>query len=90
MFDIGNEELVKYLLKNYPCEGYQNTEEKFQDFKKNEKMFLKKLNSAYRKAQKFLIEFNEDEQNINENFKDISIIILEFINNMINREQNGI
>ena len=83
----GNEELVKYLLKNYPCEGCQYSEEKMQEFRANEKIFLKKLKKDYNKATKFLINSNEDENNINENFKDIKFIIQEYINNMINKIQ---
>ena len=85
-----SEELVKYLLRNYPCEGYQYSEEKMKEFKQKEKIFLKKLNNAYKKATKFVIDFNEDEKNINDNFNEIKQIILEFINNMINRQQNQI
>lgn len=85
-----SEELVKYLLRNYPCEGYQYSEEKMKEFKQKEKIFLKKLNNAYKKATKFVIDFNEDEKNINDNFNEIKQIILEFINNMINSQQNQI
>ena len=60
------------------------------EFKQKEKIFLKKLNNAYKKATKFVIDFNEDEKNINDNFNEIKQIILEFINNMINRQQNQI
>ena len=87
-FFFGNKELIQYLLKNYPIEGYQNSEEKMKDFTKNEKMFMKKLISAYKKASKFIIDSNEDEENINENFEEIKQIILEYINNMMNRNKN--
>ena len=58
-----------------------------QEFRANEKIFLKKLKKDYNKATKFLINSNEDENNINENFKDIKFIIQEYINNMINKIQ---
>ena len=58
------------------------------DFTKNEKFFMKKLISAYKKASKFIIDSNEDEENINENFEEIKQIILVFINNMMNRNKN--
>ena len=87
-FFIGNKELIQYLLKNYPIEGYQNSEEKMNEFLKNERIFMKKLISAYKKANKFIINSNEDEENINENFEEIKQIILEYINNMMNRNKN--
>ena len=87
-FGCGNEELVIYLLKNYPVQGNEYSENKMQDYNKNKNMFLKKLASGYKKADKFLKDSNEDEKNINENFDDIKPIILEYINNMMNRQKN--
>ena len=87
-FGCGNEELVIYLLKNYPVQGNEYSENKMQEYNKNKNMFLKKLASGYKKADKFLKDSNEDEKNINENFDDIKPIILEYINNMMNRQKN--
>lgn len=85
LFINGNKELVEYLLINYPIEKFQYSEEKMKEFQKNENKFLKSLNSSYKKATKFLKEFNEEGININENFDEIIQIIKEYINNMINR-----
>ena len=88
MFDIGNKELIEYLLKNYPIEKYKYSEETLKEFTEDEKQFLKSLKTAYKKATKFLKDLNEDENNINENYNEISQIIIEYINNMINRLKN--
>ena len=87
-FDIGNKELVEYLLINYPIEKYQYSEETMKKFLDNERQFLRSLNISYKKATKFVKDLNEDENNINENFNEIKEIIIEYINNMINRLKN--
>ena len=39
----GNEELLRYILKNYPYTGYTFTEESIEEYKKNKKSFLNNL-----------------------------------------------
>ena len=87
-FNIGNKELVEYLLINYPIEKFQYSEETIKKLSENERQFLKSLKISYKKATKFLKDLNEDEKNINENFNEINEIIMEYINNMINRLKN--
>lgn len=88
LYNNGNKELVEYILKNYPIEKCQYSEEKMKELENNENKFLKSLKSSYRKATKFLKDLNEDGININENFGEIIQIINEYINNMINRIKN--
>ena len=79
-FNSGFDIFLEYILKNYPINGYENFEEKIKEFKNNSKKFLKKLSSAYKKANKFCIDLNEDGGNINENFNEKKTLILEYIN----------
>ena len=82
LYNNGNKELVEYILKNFPIEKCQYSEEKMKELENNENKFLKSLKSSYRKATKFLKDLNEDGININENFGEIIQIINECINNI--------
>ena len=81
----GNEELIKYILKNYPYKGPKiNIEESLEEYKKNKKRFLNKLSNKYTKdnfaLQTMMLNEKYDIDNDNNNLNDI---IIEFINKMI-------
>ena len=81
----GNEELIKYILKNYPYKGPKiNIEESLEEYKKNKKRFLNKLSNKYSKdnfaLQTMMLNEKYDIDNDNNNLNDI---IIEFINKMI-------
>ena len=83
----GNEELIKYILKNYPYKGPKiNIEESLEEYKKNKKRFLNKLSNKYTKDNFALpsmmmnkkYDFDNDNNNLND-------VIVEFINKMIDK-----
>ena len=88
IFNSGNKEFIKYLLKNYPCSEVVYSNEKIEKYFKKRKLFFKILKSSYKNANKFLLELNEDEKHINDYFDEIKIIILEYLNEMIIRQYN--
>ena len=88
IFNSGNKEFIKYLLKNYPCSEVVYSNEKIEKYFKKRKLFFRILKSSYKNANKFLLELNEDEKHINDYFDEIKIIILEYLNEMIIRQYN--
>ena len=70
LLNRGNEELLRYILKNYPYEGYIFTEESIEEYKKNKINFLDDLFKKY----------SIDE---NVNLVEVKNTILEYINKMI-------
>ena len=83
LFNKGNEELLRYILKNYPYDNYKFTEQSINEYKKDKKKFLLKLRKLY--------SFNMHPSNasipinnINKNNPLVNNKILEFINKMLN------
>ena len=70
LLNRGNEELLRYILKNYPYEGYIFTEESIEEYKKNKINFLDNLFKRY-----------SIDENIN--LVEVKDTILEYINKMI-------
>ena len=83
LFNKGNEELLRYILKNYPYDNYKFTEQSINEYKKDKKKFLLKLRKLYSfnmYASNASIPIN----NINNNNPLVNNKILEFINKMLN------
>ena len=77
----GNEELLRYILKNYPYTGYSFTEESIEEYKQNERDFLLNLRRKYG-ACDFNAYFRQD--NIeNNDYSELNERIVEFIDKMI-------
>ena len=47
LFNKGDEELLRYILKNYPYQGYKFSEESINEYKKNKRKFLLSLRKKY-------------------------------------------
>ena len=84
-FNNGDEIFIEFLLKNYPIRGHFFSEDIISEFNNDKKTFLDKLRRDYNKADKFIVDINNDQININEYINEIKSIIEETINNMINR-----
>ena len=77
----GNEELLRYILKNFPYSGYVFTEKTIEEYKQNKRGFLNTLKRKYG-AHDFdgYCSRNIEDENI---FSELNDKILEYINKMI-------
>ena len=77
----GNEELLRYILKNYPYNGYSFTEESIEEYKRNKKSFLNNLRRKYGASDfdGYLLRPIENENA----FSELNDKILEYIGKMI-------
>ena len=77
----GNEELLRYILKNFPYSGYVFTEKTIDEYKQNKRGFLNTLKRKYG-AHDFdgYYSRNIEDENI---FSELNDKILEYINKMI-------
>ena len=77
----GNEELLRYILKNYPYTGYSFTEETIEEYKQNKRSFLNNLRRKYGASDfnGYLLRPIENE-NL---FSELNDKILEYIGKMI-------
>ena len=82
LFNKGNEELLRYILQNYPYNNYQFTEQSIEDYKRSKRKFLINLKKRY--------EANIYATNISININHIAVDnkILEYINKMIDNIEN--
>ena len=82
LLNKGNEELLRYILQNYPYKNYQFTEESIEEYKKSKRKFLLKLRKQY--------DFNPKNSRISININHIAVDnkILEYINKMIDNIEN--
>ena len=71
-FSKGNENLIKYLLKNYPYDKKEFSEDMIDEYKQNKKGFLFKI---YKKYEEY---FSDKEYS-----SPLKDVILEYINKMI-------
>lgn len=84
-FDLlnkGNEELLRYILKNFPYNGYNFTEETIEEYKKDKnkrKQFLNNLRKKYSFKKCSVNSLSADNNNLSE----INDKILEYIDKMI-------
>ena len=83
LFNKGNEELLRYILKNYPYDNYKFTEQSINEYKKDKKKFLLKLRKQY-SINMYASNASIPINNINNNNPLVNNKILEFINKMLN------
>ena len=72
--NLGNEDFLRFLLKKYPYDGCQFSENMIEEFKNNKRKFLKKLSVKYNKTG------NPQDKTVAEKNQIIDL----YINNMIN------
>ena len=80
-FECGNEEFLRFLLTNYPYEGCIFSENMIQEYLNDKRKFLKKLRMNYRNSSNISLDSSPN----NNESSSKTEIILEYINNMMNR-----
>ena len=83
LLNKGNEELLRYILKNFPYNGYNFTEETIEEYKKDKnkrKQFLNNLRKKYNFKKCSVNSLSADNNN---NLSEINDKILEYIDKMI-------
>ena len=85
LLEQGNEQLLRYILQNYPYNGYIFNEESIDNYKNNKKKFLMDLRKEYG-----INDYNNFHMNkTDDNMSELNDLILEYIDKMIDKvEQN--
>ena len=85
LINRGNEELLRYILDNYPYNGHKSTDESIGEYKKNKRKFLLNLRRKYNN----IFGINQISINLSNNSDPkLNNKILEFINKMIDNVDN--
>ena len=86
LLDQGNEVLLRYILQNFPYEGYSFTEKSIKQYNENKIEFLYDLRKKYDlRAYANLISHNNDNNPLSE----LNDTILEYIDKMIDSVNNN-
>ena len=79
----GEEEFLKFLVKNYPNEEFNKDYDIVGEYKKNKRKLLNNLILAYRKYDNNFTPINDQDKN---NLSFIKKIILEYLGNLKNNQ----
>ena len=81
LLDQGNEVLLKYILQNHPCPGYEFSEELIENYRKDKKKFLIDMRKKYNfnDYKGYYSRITDDQSNTSE----VNDKILEYIDKMI-------
>lgn len=79
----GEEEFLKFLVKNYPNEEFNKDYDIVGEYKKNKRKLLNNLILAYRKYDNNFTPLNDQDKN---NLSFIKKIILEYLGNLKNNQ----
>ena len=82
LLNKGNEELLRYILQNYPYNNYQFTEQSIEDYKRSKRKFLINLKKRY-EANIYATNISINIKNLNAYNPAINNKIIEYINKMI-------
>lgn len=82
LLNIGNEELLRHILKKYPFPGYQFSEESIKEYKKNKGKFLLNLRKRYGFNDYSILTLNTDNT---DHRAELNNKIIEYIDQMIEK-----
>ena len=82
LLNKGNEELLRYILQNYPYNNYQFTEQSIEDYKRSKRKFLINLKKRY-EANIYATNISINIKNLNAYNPAINNKIIEYINKII-------
>ena len=85
LLEQGNEVLLKYILKNYPYNGYKYDEKSIEDYKKDKVKFLYNLRKKYGLGA--YIDIISVNTNTDDMSSQINDLILEYIDKMIDKDE---
>ena len=85
LLEQGNEVLLKYILKNYPYNGYKYDEKSIEDYKRDKVKFLCGLRKKYGLGA--YIDIISVNTNTDDMSSQINDLILEYIDKMIDKDE---